>query len=314
MKRTTLVLFAILAAFLLTGCLGETVEVPPAYVGKLSTDSGLQEGIIAPSKLRLEGWCWVCDELILAEASDFATVESMQVFMPKDQLNLKVDVRGVYSISSDQANVETIFARIPAQAVNGTDRVSVIPMAKVYATYAKQAIRNATRTVVTKYKILQIMENREAVGLELAGIVRKALKSTPITVTQFGLADVQPPKVVVDAQESRKRREIQVQEAEADKLVRLATAEGDLVVARKQREVDLQEAGTQVLVAKQLAKGVSRAWLQQRALKVLELMAQSPNKVFFLPTEAMQNPALLLGGMMESQKDSMVAAAPVERK
>lgn len=311
MKRSILFLFAALTTFMLVGC-GDAVEVPPAYVGKLSTESGLQEGIISPSKLRLEGMCRVCDSLILAEASDFETKESMKIFMPKDQLNLSVDVRGVYSISAEQANVEKIFARIPAQKSNGSSRVSFIPMSKVYQTYAKQAIRNATRTVITRYQILQIMENREAIGIELAGVVRKALSSTPITITQFGLADIQPPKVVVDAQESRKKKEIEIEEAKADKRVRLTTAEGDLEVAKKQRQVDLQEAGTQVLVAKQLAKGVSAAWLKQRALKVLEKMTQSPNKVFFLPMEAMKNPALLLGGMMEAQRGEMVASVNLE--
>ena len=53
-------LFGTLAALMiattaLSGC-GTAVEVPPAHVGKLSTESGLQEGIIHPSKFRLEGF------------------------------------------------------------------------------------------------------------------------------------------------------------------------------------------------------------------------------------------------------------------
>ncbi|TSC68681.1 MAG: Band 7 protein, partial [Parcubacteria group bacterium Gr01-1014_70] len=76
--------FAVLFSFL-TAC-GHSVEVPPAHVGKLSTPSGLQEGIIPPSKLRLDTWCITCDSLILVEASDHPIKESMEIFMPKDKI------------------------------------------------------------------------------------------------------------------------------------------------------------------------------------------------------------------------------------
>lgn len=277
---------------------GHPVEVPPAHVGKLSTPSGLQEGIIPPSKIKLDTWCVTCDSLILVEASDHPIKESMEIFMPKDKLNLLVEVRGTVSITAEEENVEKVFARVSAEATDD-ERVRLIQIETVYVVYGEPVIREAVRSVVINYEIAQVMQNRDAISQELTGIVREKLKASPLTVPQFGLADIQPPKVIVAAQEAAKEREIAIDRAEADKQVKLKEAEANLAVAFKQQEVDLKEAETQVLVDKKLAEGVSPAFIAQRSLKVLEILAASENKVFFLPTEAMQNPAIIMGSVNE---------------
>lgn len=293
-----LLALVLLSSPFLVAC-GTSVEVLPAHVGKLSTKSGLQAGIIQPSKLRLSDMCRTCDSLILAEASDFAIMESMPIFMQKDTLNLKVEVRGTVAISSDEANVEKVFARIPSTPVEGSSRVSKISMQTVYVTYAQPVIRETTRTVITKYDIKYVMENRDAIGEEIWQAVRERLKATPITMVRFGLADVQPPPVIVEAQEKAKSREIAINQAEADKQVALKVAEAAYEVAIKQQQVDLKEAQTQVLVEQKLSEGVNQAFVAQRSLRVLEQLAKSDNKVFFLPLEAFTNPALLLGTVGE---------------
>jgi regulator of protease activity HflC (stomatin/prohibitin superfamily) len=293
MKKFLLLLFMLPVVLGLTGC-GEVVEIPPAHVGKKSTPSGLQEGIIPPSKIRFDFFCWICDNIILAEASDYGVKETMKIFMPKDKLNVDLDVRGVFSVSNNEQNVEQVFARLTAQKIS--DRVSKISMSEIYKTYGEPVVREAVRTVVTKYSIMQVMENRESISLELSKEVRKRLKTTPITTVRFGLADVQPPSVIVTAQEAAKKREIEIQQAEADKQVKLKEAEAALEVAIKQQEVDLKEAETQVLVNKKLAEGVTEAWVTQRSLKVLEKL-QNGNNVILIPTEAYKNPATMIGIM-----------------
>jgi regulator of protease activity HflC (stomatin/prohibitin superfamily) len=291
-----LLVFAVFAALTLAGC-GERVEVPPAHVGKKSTPSGLQEGIIPPSKIRLSACWWpgaICETLILSEASDYPVKESMKIFMPKDKLNLSVDVRGTFSVSSQSANVDEVFARLTAKQIN--DHSSLISMTQIYDTYGAPVVREAVRTVLTRYSIMEIMENREAISAELAQEVRKRLDPTPITTIRFGLADIQPPEVIVTAQEEATKREIEIQKAEADKQVKLKEAEAALEVAIKQQEVDIKEAETQVLVNKKLAEGVTPAWVTQRALKALEKLPNG-NHVILVPTEAYSNPAMMVGIM-----------------
>jgi hypothetical protein len=274
---------------------GPRVEVPPAHVGKLSSSNGLQEAIILPSKFRLQ-FIWpggVGDSLILAEASDYPASETLKIFIPSDQLNLEVDARGTFSISNDKENVNKIFARITPKKVE--ERIFYIDISTVYNTYAQPVIRECVRSIITKYTIEHIMANRESVGLELANTVKDRLKNTPITPLYFGLADIQPPEVVVVAQESAKKREIAIKEAENEKQVSLKKAEAALEVAFKQQQVDLKEAETQVLVNLKLSEGVNDAFVTQRALKVLASLAENPNTVFFLPMEAMKNPSMMMG-------------------
>jgi len=283
----------------LTAC-GVRVEVPPAHVGKLSTKSGMQEGIILPSKLRLGGFCFTCDSLILAEASDFQFKESMMIFMPIDQLNLTVDVRGIVTISTNEANLNSLYDKIPA--IDLDRRLKIIPMSKTYGVYGETVIRSAVRSVVTKYSIDHIMTNRESVSEELRACVREKMNTSPLSVIQFELANIQPPDVIVIAQEQRKEREIAIEKAQADKQVALAEAEAALEVALKQQELDLKEAETQRMVNEQLAQGVNQAFIAQRGLKVLEIMARSPNKIIIIPEKAFSNPAMVIGMVTEAFK------------
>ena len=303
MKRTKLVLAlaAVAATSILAGC-GDPVTIPPAHVGKLNTPAGLQDGIVPPSTLRLSSWCVTCDKIVLLETADRPISDSAVIFMPKDRLNLTVDVRGTVSISSDEGPVNQVFARITAIPVAERDRVSLIPFNTVYKTYAEPVIRESIRSVLTSYTIAEVMTNRDAISAELAAKIRERLKNSPITLLQIGLANIQPPPIIVQAQEQRKEREIAIQKAEADARVRLTEAERALAVAAKQQEVDLLEAETQVLVNKKLAESVNNAFVTQRMIKVLMRMAESDNKVFIIPSDALANPAMLLGVVREGVK------------
>lgn len=300
-QRMLLLSCAFLAMFTAIGC-GHPVQVPPAHVGKLKTPSGLQEDLISPSKFRLNFLCVTCDDLVIAESSDYGAREGMKIFMPSDKLNLDVEVRGTFSISDNPENMKKIFDRVPAEATDDS-RVTIISLAKVYQIYAQPILRETVRSIMTRYTIEEIMSNREKISNELTAAVKSKLDATPITVIYFGLADIQPPKVIVAAQEAAKEREIAIQKAEADKLVKLKEAEAALEVAVKQQQVDLKEAETQVMVNNKLAEGVTAAFVAQRSLKVLDRMAQNPNTVFFLPMEAMSNPAMIMGPMQNSLKN-----------
>ena len=146
------------------------------------------------------------------------------------------------------------------------------------------------------HTIQQVLESREAISEKLQAAVRADLENTPITVTVFGLADVQPPTVIINAQEAAKKREIEIQQAEADKLVKLTEAEAALAVAKKQQEVDLTEAETQVLVNQKLAEGVTNAFVTQRALKrARDRWPPATTKSFWSPMRRLSNPAVADG-------------------
>lgn len=276
------------AAFL-SAC-GEPVEVPPAHVGKILTADGFKDTVLPPSKFRLDPCFSLCDKLVIAEASDYSKKEVMTVFMPKDDLNLTVEVRGIFAVSNEDDNVNRIFARIPAQATN-QGSTSSIPMDTVYETYAAQIIREVVRSGLANYEITEVMNNRDRIGAELHEKISNRLELTPITVAQFGLADVQPPEVIVRAKEAAKEREIEIQRTEADKQIALKKAEAELELADKDQQIRLKKAETIREENKIVADSVTDAYIEYRRLEVLEEAAKSDATIFF-PIEMTESAGL----------------------
>lgn len=292
-KRTTAYTLSFIAVAALLSSCGARVEVPTAHVGKKKSAEGLQEGLKYPSSFRLPVSLLAKNELVLVETSHFPVEETIKLFMPKDKLNLTFDVRGTMYISPEQS--EELFERMTAQPTGG--RVLVISSKKVYATYGQQLIRSKVRTIISRYSIPELMDQRETINAELASEIQNLFtgKKYPLGVIQFGLADIQYPDVIVKAQELAKEREVAIETAEAQKQVQLKEAEAALEVARKQQEIDLLEAETQVLVEQKLSEAVNEAFIQQRALKILDKMADNSSKTFVLQMEAFSRPDMLMG-------------------
>jgi len=304
-RRFLRVLVPLGMALSLAGCIGETVEVPTAHRGMISTSAGLKEGVLPPSKIRLSNMCLTCDSLIIAEISDYGISENFELYMPKDRLNLTVDVRGTFATSDTEKDLSMIFSRVSAQPV--TERVKAIRASTVYETYAQQIVREKARSVLAKYDIATVMENRDSISAELFAEVVEALEGRPVKVLNFGLNDAQPPSVVTEAELKRKEREIAILQAEANKEVSLREAEAALEVAKLQQAVDLKEAETQVLVEQKLKEGFSDAFVAQRGLRILEELAKSDNQIVFLPTEALNNPSVMIGGLGKAFEDQRKA-------
>lgn len=265
---------ALAAVAVLSGCMGELVEVPPAHVGRVLTPEGYSPNTIPPSKFRLDS-CWmpgaVCDRLVLVEASDTPITEKMTVFMTKDDLNLTVEVRGTLTIDTTPATVDTLLDRITAKA---SDRrsTSIIPALQVYKTYGEQALRGVVRSEITKHSIDDIMANREAIGQSIhAALVEKLqTTNTPIRVSRFELADVQPPEVIIKAKEAAAERDIAVQRAEADARVAMVEADRALEIARKDRLVEREKAEAIAEQNKIAADSITPQLLEYRRLEVMQ--------------------------------------------
>lgn len=105
------------AALSLAAC-GESVQVPPAYVGKILSKDGFQPGQIAPSQFRLPICFRYCDRLIVVESSDFGLREAFRddhaLYMPKSQLTMPFDVRGTFAVNNNDKALQSVFDRIPA--------------------------------------------------------------------------------------------------------------------------------------------------------------------------------------------------------
>ena len=275
---------AIMAAMVigLSAC-GAKVEVPPAHVGKVLTKNGYAPNTIKPSKFRLPK-CWTyCDKLVVMEANDTGFGETLTIFMPEDKLNLTVDVRGTLTIPTDNKTVNSIYDRVVSEPIHS--QLAIIRAETVYRTYGQQALRGIVRSELTKYDIATIMSNRESISQNIHAALEKKLGSTntPLKVSRFELADIQPPKVIVTAQEDAKRREIDIQKAEADAQVDMVKAERDLEVAKATRLVEREKAEAIAEQNRIAASSITPQLLAYRKLEVAERiyteLAKSSNTI-----------------------------------
>ncbi len=267
-----------IAVSFMTGCVGEKVEVPPANVGKIMTKNGYQEDFKQTSKFRLE-WCWFyCDKLVLLDVSDFAKTESFTLFMPEDRLNMEFDVRLTLTVDPDKRDM--LFNKISPSPTKGTDTME-INIARAYQVYAQQIIRAEAREFMADYSILEISSNRDVVGSKLADHLQKTINGkTPFIVRYAGLADVQYPPIIVEAQENAAKRREMIQQERAQLEVSKVSMERELQEATMQRKIEVEKARTDAERNKILADSMTPAYARYQQLEALRDIATSENTKF----------------------------------
>ena len=255
---------------------GSKVEVPAAHVAKIMTKDGYKADIIGTSKFRLDG-CWAyCDKLVLLDASDQAVSEKMELFMPEDKLNMTFDLRLTMIINPNK--YEELFARIPPADQNGVD---VISWNKAYVTYAQQIVRAEAREFLSDFTIAEIASSRETINAQLSQRLTKSInEKTPFQVRYVGLADIQYPIIIVEAQENAAERREKVQQEEAQLQISKVQLERQLQEQQLQRKVDVEKAMAEAEVARIQSQSLTSAYIRYRELQILEKLAESDNKVF----------------------------------
>jgi hypothetical protein len=290
MKKNIITL--LIATTLLTAC-GERVKVPPAHVGKVLTKSGYQEGFVNPSQFRLEACMAYCDKLVLLKASDGSVTESMELFMPKDQLNMTFAISATVRIERNEKTINDIFDRVPAEQVNNDegDNVSIITLNRVYEIYAQQKLKSIARSLLASYSINDIASNRSMVENELIAKLQTMFEGTPLRLVQVSLSDVQFPEIITKAKIASKEREVAIEQAKNEKLVSMVKAEAELELAKKDRLVRLERARTIKEENELTAASVSDKYLEYKKLEVMEEIAKS-GKAIYMP---METKLLLMG-------------------
>lgn len=288
MKRIV-ILCAVMALIFIAAC-GKSVEVPPAHEGKILGQKGYLPESISPSKFRLAPCIVYCDELVLVEKSDKNVKEHFTLFMPKNQLNMTFDIRMTAAIKDGQT--DTILNNITPQPSTGYTGVEkIVTFEQVYAVYARPIIRDVVRSTLAEFTIDEIASSREAVNQHLKSNLNTALKGTPITLKQSGLANAQYPEVIVKRKEQAEERRIQIEQEEANKKVKLIKLQTDLETAKAKRAVLREQAQATAEQNEIASKSISEEYLQWKRLEVLAEIAKSGSAVF-VPFEALDEVGL----------------------
>jgi len=263
MNKIMKLMGALAIALAITAC-GAKVEVPPAHVGKVMGQHGYQEGTIPTSKFRLPA-CWAyCDRLVLLDVSDKSYAEGLNIFIPKDKLNLGVEVKATLSV--DPSKSEGLFSAVSPVEVDS--QLSKIESTAVYRTYATQIIQSETREYLNQYSIAEIASSNEKINADLRVRLGKVLEArTPFKVRYVGITNIKYPEIITQAQEnSAKRREMIAQE-EAQLEVSKVQLSRELQEARMTRAIEKEKAETEALAQQILAQSVDARVLQLRALE-----------------------------------------------
>ena len=140
-----------------------------------------------------------------------------------------------------------------------------------------------------------MFNNLEQVSDEIQKRVSARLVKTPLMCKHIGLGKVKPPDLIIAAQESAKKRQIEEDTAKAEKDVQLTLADGRLNVELLEQEIHLVEAETQVMSDLILSDSVSEAFIAQRALRAWQGLVNNPNATFVIPMRVFHDPKTLIG-------------------
>lgn len=273
LKKMLKIVGAVAMVGVLAAC-GERVEVPPAHVGKIMGKDGYQDNLIPTSKFRLDK-CWgYCDRLVTLDIADKAYKESLNIFIPTDQLNLGVVVQATLSINPKKT--EELFKAISPKEL--TDQLSIIENQRIYQTYASQIIQKEVREYLSQYSISQIASSNEKINSELSVKLQEVISDrTPFNVRFVGITGLQYPEIITKAQEAAAERREAIQQEEAQAKVTEVKMEAQLKEARLQRAIEKEKAETEALAQRTLADSVDSRVLALRALEIEMIKAQKWN-------------------------------------
>lgn len=269
-KNVMMVMMVGVGSLVLTGC-GDRVEVPPAHIGKIMTQNGYKEGIIPTSKFRLDPCLAYCDRLVTLDISDVSYQEPMQIFIPKDKLNLNVTIKATLSLNPNRT--EELFSRVSPTEESGY--LSKIDSRSVYQRYASQVIQAETRAFLSQYSINEIASSNEKINADIAKRLSDVLsKRTPFEVRYIGLTDIKYPDIIVKAQEGAAERREAIQQEEAQLRISEVKLERQLKEARLTRAIEKEKAETEAMAQRTLADSVDPRVLKLRELEIAKIQAE----------------------------------------
>lgn len=254
--------FVIGFASVLAAC-GNGVEVPPAHVGKIMTKDGYQDNLIPTSKFRLAPCFTYCDRLVLLDVSDKSYTEALNIFIPEDKLNLKVNVQTTLSVNPRKTT--ELFNALSPQEVDGS--LSLIASESIYRTYAAQIIQAEAREYLSQFSISEIASSNEKINNDIRQRLSKVIEErTPFSVRYVGITNIQYPKIITDAQEAAAERREAIQQEEAQLQISKVKLERELQEARLNRAIEKEKAETEALAQRTLADSVDPRVLELRKL------------------------------------------------
>lgn len=279
-KLLSIIALVFLASTFMTGCSWE--RVPPAHKGKVLTGSGYQQEVLDPGRQVV--WWW--QNLVLLDVSTQTFTENLTVIL-NDRLELDFEVMFRANLRSDPTIINAMF-----DTVDIPRNTDVVDLGRVYGVFGKMVIENKAREVLNAYTSEEVYKNYAVISDELAQAIIPELESTPIQLENVTITSMEFPKVVTEAIEVAKERELAIQKERAQNEIDLLKKENERALAEAEYQTRMTKAKTIRDESRTIAEGVTPELLQFRSLEVQEMFAKhagANGKVTFMPIESLSS-------------------------
>ena len=289
MKKLFLVMM-VTAALFLQGC--SSAVVPPGYVGKKVSTSGVQPDIYEQGK----HFSGIFTRMILINTSSELRQAPVKVIMADynvsdgeetQRIGLEMDfiVNVRYRIKDDP---NVINAMLRDMSID--DETSKITAEQMYHKYGNMVVGQVTREVLGKYTPEEVLHNLEDINKALYAGVKEKLDKTPLTTSNVSLGPITLPAVITKRINANKDTELSEVQARAQQKIDILQKQNEIELARQQalrEEIDAQSMANQNKI---LNQSITPEVLELRRLQIREkeiaMMAEfgrGDNSTIFIP-------------------------------
>ena len=208
---------------------------------------------------------------------------------PNEYKVIPIDIRyKTYSerfkiLAADQLNIE-FMAHVRLRAKR--DEQSIREVVEVYGgtnwyqSNIKEPIRTQVRKAVQVYKSTEVKENRAKIEAAVLADIKQFLQNKPFEVDTISVGNIDYPDVV----ESAVERKLAAQQKLEEQMIQKE-------IAREKAAIKVIEAEGQARAQEIVKKSLTSLYIQHEAVRALEALSNSSNKVFiYIPTGNMAVP------------------------
>lgn len=250
---------------LFTGCYE---QVNQGQVGKILGKSGFQPEVFPPSRVWVDNhYPWSYEKLVLIETTTQKFSEPFNVLL-KDKLTLNADIFFRCRITAEEKELNALFNDIKVDD-------GLIETKEVYEIYGRMVVLNTAREIISQYNVDEVNQNYARITVELYNAIKPKLKGLPIEISDVTLGNIEYPKIVTQAIEQAKEKQMAIEKMEAEVQIKVTEAKGREELAKTEYNVKMLEAKRLRDYNKMIAEGITPDLLK---LRELELRQQELDK------------------------------------
>lgn len=249
MKNKINILLLVFIATFTFGCVGDRVSVGTGEVGKVVSNSGMEDEIRRTSSFRME-YCGVsaCPYLVrmqITKSTQKLNIE--QVFLTKSRVDLaNVEVGLQFRVRQNEDSINKVFEEVRP------NENRIITQESIWQTYLERKAPAAVVAVLRDYTIDDILAKIPEIEAACRAKLAEDIKDLPVEITDLGfpngIGDI-PDKVI----ESYRN----LYAVEVDKQRQIKQLQAELEIEKQRQTVQWVRASNDKVIADQLELSVA---------------------------------------------------------